>query len=75
MKRFITVCCCIVFLLCGCGADDIARRNSQSSQTPAREGKIKIVPTIFPLYDFARAVAGDRADIEMRVSPGADVHS
>ncbi len=36
--------------------------------------KIKIVATNFPAYDFARAVAGDTAEIKMLISPGAEVH-
>ena len=35
--------------------------------------KISIVATNFPAYDFARAVAGDTADIKMLVKPGAEI--
>jgi len=41
----------------------------------AVDSKISIVTTTFPSYDFARAVAGDDADIEMLIKPGAEVHS
>lgn len=37
--------------------------------------KISIVATNFPAYDFARAVAGDKADIKMLIKPGAEVHT
>ncbi|MBQ7067371.1 MAG: zinc ABC transporter substrate-binding protein [Lachnospiraceae bacterium] len=37
--------------------------------------KIEIVAVNFPAYDFARAVAGDKAEITMLISPGNDVHS
>ena len=37
--------------------------------------KIKIVTTVFPCYDFARAIAGDNADITMLVRPGSESHS
>ena len=30
---------------------------------------------MFPLYDFARHIAGDRADVVMLLSPGSEVHS
>lgn len=33
-----------------------------------------IIVTLFPLYDFARAVAGDRADVKMLLSPGMEPH-
>lgn len=37
--------------------------------------KLSIVVTDFPCYDFARAAAGDRADITMLIKPGSEVHS
>ncbi len=37
--------------------------------------KISIVTTNFPAYDFARAVAGDKADIKMLIKPGAELHN
>jgi zinc transport system substrate-binding protein len=33
------------------------------------------VTTVFPAYDFARAVAGEMADISMLVRPGSEAHS
>ncbi|MBQ4089916.1 MAG: zinc ABC transporter substrate-binding protein [Clostridia bacterium] len=41
----------------------------------AEDDKLSIVVTDFPCYDFARAVAGDRADITMLIKPGSEVHS
>lgn len=37
--------------------------------------KISIVTTNFPAYDFARAIAGDKADIKMLIKPGAELHN
>lgn len=39
------------------------------------DGKISVVTTCFPPYDFARAVAGDTADITMLLSTGSEAHS
>ena len=39
------------------------------------EDKLSIVVTDFPCYDFARAVAGDMAEITMLIKPGSEVHS
>lgn len=52
--------CVIVFLL--------AKPQTQTDQ-------LKIVSTIFPGYDFARAIAGDNADITMLIYPGSEIHS
>ena len=36
---------------------------------------LNIVTTIFPYFDFTKNVAGDRANIKMLISPGAEVHN
>ena len=46
-----------------------------SSDKGGEDGKIKIVATLFPQYDFARAVAGDRAQVELLLPLGTDSHS
>lgn len=35
----------------------------------------RVVATIFPQYDFVRAVAGDRVSLEMLISPGSESHT
>ena len=35
----------------------------------------QVVVTSFPQYDFARAVAGDKANIQMLIKPGVETHS
>lgn len=39
------------------------------------DDKISVVTTIFPVYDFARAIAGDRARITLLLPPGMESHS
>ena len=41
----------------------------------ADDGKLQIVTTLFPYYDFARAIAQDRADVTLLLSPGREAHS
>ena len=41
----------------------------------AADGKINVVATIFPPYDFAREIAGDKANITMLLPPGSESHS
>ena len=50
----------ILALLTGCGAP--------AAPKPA-DGKLHIVATVFPAYDFARAAAGDLADVELLLPP------
>jgi zinc transport system substrate-binding protein len=37
--------------------------------------KPKLITTVFPLAEIARAVAGDRVEIELLLPPGAEVHT
>lgn len=39
------------------------------------DGRISIVATAFPQYDFARQIAGDRANITLLLKPGMEAHS
>ena len=57
-----------ITVLTGCGTEQPSEQD---------DGRIRIVTTIFPPYDFARAIAGDetKADITMLLSPGEEVHS
>ena len=52
--------CCLIFSGCG---------------KVVKSDKLKVVTTIFPPYDFAREIAGDRADVTMLLKPGGDIHS
>ncbi len=47
----------------------------QSSQGGINESRLKIVTTLFPQYDFARQVAGDRADVTLLIPPGVESHA
>ena len=46
--------------------------------SPAPAGtapEIRVVASFFPMYDLARKVAGDRAQVSLLVTPGAEPHS
>ena len=43
----------------------------QQKQTP----RIKMVTSIFPLKEFAHAVAGDWGDTDLLLPPGAEIHA
>jgi zinc transport system substrate-binding protein len=64
MKKRLFLIFLIIFLLAGCG-----------TLQPQQKEKTQIVATIFPLYDFAREIAGEDAEVKMLLKPGAEVHS
>ena len=45
------------------------------TQPSEPDGGLQIVATLFPQYDFARTLAGGRANVSLLLSPGADAHS
>lgn len=47
--------------------------NPAASST--QDGKIQIVSTIFPSYDFARQIGGDNAQVTLLLPPGMESHS
>lgn len=54
----------ILFSLCACGGT----KTEES-------GKIKVVCTVFPIYDWTREIAGDKAEIIWLTENGTDMHS
>jgi len=63
----------------GCSAADTGKKEIKSpvnnGGNDAQETGISIVATLFPHYDFARAVVGDRAGVAMLLPPGVESHS
>ena len=73
MKRIISIILLLVFasnLLTGC-----ADRTSPVNQPSTNSDKLTVVATLFPQYDFAREIAGDKADIILLLPPGMESHS
>ena len=48
---------------------------SACAPLPESDGRLRIVCTVFPAYDLARSIAGERAEITMLLPPGAEAHS
>lgn len=53
-------------LLTGCGTKTEEKGDS---------GKLNVVTTIFPAYDFAREVTGEEAEVTMLLQPGTEAHT
>ena len=67
MKKTLT----IILLLCLClGCCACGEQAAESAETG-----LEIVTTVFPAYDFARQIAGERAQVTLLVPPGAEAHS
>ena len=53
-------------MFCGC---------QNQNKTENAGGKLKIVTTIFPAYDFAKNIFGETAEVTMLLKPGMESHS
>ena len=51
--------------------------NSCSKKNPdkIKSGKIKIVTTIYPVYDWVKNITGDKAEVSYLIKSGTDLHS
>lgn len=71
MKRYIVIILAMMAVFCMAACGGISEFNKE-------DGKIKIVTTIFPEYDWIKAVMGDKAegaDITLLLDNGVDLHS
>lgn len=48
--------------------------SSRTQRWPGRGDRIRVLATLFPLYDFARNVGGDAVEVRSLLPPGADPH-
>ena len=47
---------------------------TKTNKPDREEGKIYITTSIYPIYDFAKEVAGDKATVTMLLPPGVEIH-
>lgn len=57
----------LVLALCACGSAETADAGAR--------GRLEIAATLFPAYDFARELGGERVSVTLLVPPGAEAHS
>ena len=55
----------LAFSLVGCAARQLA----------AQDGKLQVVCSVFPYYDFVRQIGGDDVDASLLVAAGKETHS
>ena len=69
MKRLMTLLLSALLLLglVACGQGEAAKDTGPH--------RLKVVATVFPAYDFARAAGGEWVEVTMLLPPGAESHS
>lgn len=71
MKRLVLalLAAALLLSLAGCGAGGTNAANEK------QDTALCVVTTLFPAYDFARVIGGERCDVTLLVPPGAESHS
>ncbi len=70
MKKILFAIGIIALIVLGIYAvSNIARESKDDSQ------KIKVITTLFPLYDFAKNIGQDKAEVTLLLPPGVEPHS
>ena len=73
MRRTLSIFLTIILIIAACSGCE--SNSKTASEQTASDGKINIVTTIFPPYDFTRQIVGDKANVTMLLAPGAESHS
>ena len=64
-NRFLAFLLCLIMIFCVCSCEKPKSTNDGLS----------VVATVFPAYDFARAVIKDNGSVDMLLPPGSECHS
>lgn len=67
ISLFVTL---ILLITTGCSPAPVA-----APPSPGDSGKLKVVTTLFPLYDFSRTMLGDQGDASLLLPPGVEAHA
>ena len=69
MKKIATIIFTILLFIIGCSNKSSNENASDTSNT-----KLQVYASIYPIYDFAKKIAGDKADIYNMTSAGSEPH-
>ncbi len=72
-KWILAVLIVAVSMAAGCNKTKATGVNADDSSEASH--KISVVATVFPYYDFARAIGGEYLDVTLLLPPGRDSHS
>lgn len=87
-KSILVLILALIFVLTGCtqpsGVSPDAENTGASENTGVQDlsgsgrsagDRIKVVTTVFPPFDFVRAIGGDKVEVSMLLAPGMESHT
>lgn len=72
MKRFVFF--SVLAGILGAGMFFVLYKTERTSDLK-QDGKLSVVTTLFPLYDFVKKVGGDRVAVSLLLPPGVEAHA
>ncbi len=68
MKKLVSLVLCLTFLICALAGCSAVKKN---------DGKLRVIVSIFPVYDWVRNIVGDsdEAEVTLLLDSGVDLHS
>lgn len=79
MSKKLTLTIVVILILCiaiGYWAFYILKKQSTSNQNSISDiKKLKVVTTLFPIYDFAKNIGKDKIEVMLLLPPGVEAHS
>ena len=72
MKKVLIICAALVLAVVLFAA---VRSRRPPAQAAPDTRKLKVVTTLFPLYDMARAIGGGKTEVSLLLPPGVEPHS
>lgn len=67
---------CLAVFPGGCGMTGKEQeKQAENAAEETEDGKLLVVTTNFPPYDFVREIAGDQVELKMLLKPGEESHS
>ena len=80
-KNFVKIFAALIsasMLLAACSSaptnQSSGKTGENKKQTTQEESKIKVLTSMYPMYDFAKKIAGDKADVENIIPAGTEAH-
>lgn len=65
----ILICILYINILAGCGI-----KTEKPAQNSSVQGKIKVMATVYPVYEFAKMIGNDKIELTMLVPGGVEPH-
>ena len=77
-NKIIFIVALIIIFLIGIftyGYFEYLKKNNEKESNENKVERIKVITTIFPTYDFAKNILGDKGDVRILLKPGIEPHA